>query len=208
MIVGIINYGMGNLGSVSRSFEEIGAEVIIADHPNRLYEVNRVVLPGVGAFSEGMYQLEKAGWIDAIQETIVHQKKPLLGICLGMQMLADRGVEGGDNTGLGLIPGTVKRIDTLGCNQRIPHMGWNEVHYHRNDHVLLQHIPDNSDFYFVHSYAFDVDNSEDLLGTSHYGCSLTAIVAKNNVFGCQFHPEKSSKAGRQLLKNFMAYTSC
>lgn len=208
MKVGIINYGMGNLGSVRRSFEEIGAEVLLANHPAILYEVNRIVLPGVGAFSEGMSHLINGNWLEAIQDTVVQQKKPLLGICLGMQMLADIGFEGGETNGLGLISGTVKRIDQLGCNQRIPHMGWNEVNYHQTGHALLQHIPDSSDFYFVHSYAFNVSNDADLIASTQYGCSLAAVVAKNNVFGCQFHPEKSSKAGRQLLKNFMAYPSC
>lgn len=208
MKVAIINYGMGNLGSVRRSLEEVGADVVIANHPSILYEVNRIVLPGVGAFPEGMSHLTKGGWVEALQETVLDQKKPLLGICLGMQMLADKGDEGVETPGLGLIAGTVKRIDQLGCDQRVPHMGWNEVHYHDAHHALFQHIPNNSDFYFVHSYAFATKDAEDLLASSQYGCSLAAVVAKNNVFGCQFHPEKSSKAGRQLLKNFMAYASC
>lgn len=208
MKVAIINYGMGNLGSVRRSLEEVGADVVIANHPSILYEVNRIVLPGVGAFPEGMSHLTKGGWVVALQETVLQQKKPLLGICLGMQMLADVGDEGVETAGLGFIAGTVKRIDQLGCDQRVPHMGWNEVHYQAADHVLFQHIPDSSDFYFVHSYAFETRNTEDLLATTQYGSSLTAVVAKDNIFGCQFHPEKSSKAGRQLLKNFMAYAAC
>ena len=208
MKVAIINYGMGNLGSVRRSFEEIGAEVVIANHPSTLYEVNRIVLPGVGAFPEGMSHLTKGGWVEALQETVLDMKKPLLGICLGMQMLADRGDEGVETYGLGLIAGRVKRIDQLGSDQRVPHMGWNEVHYRDTEHPLFQHIPNGSDFYFVHSYAFETKSAESLLATTQYGTSLTAVVAKNNIFGCQFHPEKSSKAGRQLLKNFMAYASC
>ncbi len=208
MRVAIINYNMGNLGSVRRSFEEVGAEVIIANHPSALYEANRIVLPGVGAFPEGMAQLNQGGWVDAIKDVVQHQNKPLLGICLGMQMLASRGFEGEETLGLDLIPGAVKRIDQLGCDQRVPHMGWNEVHYRCKDHALFQHIPNGSDFYFVHSYAFDADSEKSLLATTTYGGELAAVVAKGNVFGCQFHPEKSSKAGRQLLKNFMAYPSC
>lgn len=207
MKVGIINYGMGNLNSVRRSFEEIDAEVVIVNDPSLLFEVNRIVLPGVGAFAEGIAHLENGGWINAIRETAVHQKKPLIGICLGMQMLADLGLEGGETRGLSLIPGTVKRINHLGCDQRVPHMGWNEVNQCR-DHILFEHIPDKSDFYFVHSYAFEPQEPSDVIAYTNYGCSLTAIIAKNNIFGCQFHPEKSSKAGRQLLKNFMAYPSC
>lgn len=207
MKVAIINYGMGNLGSVRRAFEEIGAEPIIANHPSSLYEVNRVVLPGVGAFSEGMAHLGHGGWIDALNDIVTNQGKPLLGICLGMQMLATVGHEGGLTQGLGLIPGEVRRLDGLGCSLRIPHVGWNEVKYLKDD-VLVQGIPDASDFYFVHSYAFVPENAESLIATVPYGIDVPAVVRQGNVFGCQFHPEKSSKAGRRLLKNFMSYMPC
>lgn len=208
MRVAIINYNMGNLGSVRRSFEEVGAEVIIANHPSALYEADKIVLPGVGAFPEGMSQLNQGGWTDVIKDVVLYHNKPLLGICLGMQMLASSSFEGVETTGLNLIPGVVRRLDELGCDQRVPHMGWNEVQYRHGGHVLFQHMPNGSDFYFVHSYAFSIENVEDLLATTNYGCELAAVVAKGNVFGCQFHPEKSSKAGRQLLKNFLTYLSC
>lgn len=207
MKVAIINYGMGNLGSVRRAFEEIDAEPIIANHPSSLYEVNRVVLPGVGAFSEGMAHLGHGGWIDALNDIVTNQGKPLLGICLGMQMLATVGHEGGLTQGLSLIPGEARRLDDLGCSLRIPHVGWNEVKYRKND-VLFEGIPDGSDFYFVHSYAFVPENAESLIATVPYGIDVPAVVRQGNVFGCQFHPEKSSKAGRRLLKNFMSYIPC
>jgi glutamine amidotransferase len=207
MKVAIINYGMGNLSSVRRAFEDIGAEVIIANHPSSLYEVNRVVLPGVGAFTEGMAHLNHGGWIPALHDVVAIQHKPLLGICLGMQMLATHGLEGGLSDGLNLIPGQVQRLDTLGCKLRIPHVGWNEVRYKTED-VLFEGIPDSSDFYFVHSYAFVPDDDKHLIATVPYGLDVAAAIRNDHVFGCQFHPEKSSKAGRQLLRNFMGYSPC
>jgi glutamine amidotransferase len=207
MKVAIINYGMGNLSSVRRAFEDIGAEVIIANHPSSLYEVDRVVLPGVGAFAEGMAHLSHGGWIPILHDVVTLQHKPLLGICLGMQMLATYGHEGGGAEGLSFIPGQVQRLDTLGCKLRIPHVGWNEVRY-RTEDILFEGIPDSSDFYFVHSYAFVSDDDKHLIATVPYGLDAAAVIRNGQVFGCQFHPEKSSKAGRQLLKNFMSYSPC
>jgi glutamine amidotransferase len=207
MKVGIINYGMGNLSSVRRAVEDLGAEAIIANHPSCLYDVNRIVLPGVGAFAEGMAQLSHGGWIPALLDVVVLQHKPLLGICLGMQMLATCGHEGGLSAGLGLIPGQVKRLDILGCKLRIPHVGWNDVHYKTEDE-LFSDIPDSSDFYFVHSYAFVPEVDDHLIATVPYGLDVSAVIRNGHVFGCQFHPEKSSKAGRQFLKNFMSYSPC
>lgn len=207
MKVAIVNYGMGNLSSVRRALEDIGAEAYIANHPAAIYEANRVVLPGVGAFAEGMDCLSNAGWVSALHEVVTQQRKPLLGICLGMQMLASVGHEGGLSTGLGFVPGQVKRLDSLGCKLRIPHVGWNEVSYRTND-LIFDGIPDASDFYFVHSYAFVPENDENLIATVPYGIDVAAVVRNGHIFGCQFHPEKSSKAGRQFLKNFMDYLPC
>ena len=207
MKVAIVNYGMGNLASVRRAFEDIGAEAFIADHPTTLYDANRIVLPGVGAFSQGMQSLQASGWVEALRDVVTRQGKPLLGICLGMQMLATRGEEGGGARGLDLVPGVVRHLGELGCTLRLPHVGWNEVSFRGAD-PFLGNIPDGSDFYFVHSYALVTESSEHVLATSPYGCDLTAVVRRGNVFGCQFHPEKSSKAGRQLLRNFMSHVPC
>ena len=207
MKVAIINYGMGNLGSVRRAFEDIGAEAVIANHPASLYEANRIVLPGVGAFTEGMKQLHQGGWVSALHDVVTLQHKPLLGICLGMQMLATYGHEGGFSEGLGFIPGHIEKLDNLGCQLRIPHVGWNAVKYNVND-MIFDKIPDTSDFYFVHSYAFVPQSSKDVIATVSYDLDIPAVVRKDHVLGCQFHPEKSSKAGRQLLRNFMGYSAC
>ncbi len=207
MKVGIVNYGMGNLGSVRRAFEDVGADVFIAEHPAALFEANRVVLPGVGAFSEGMARLHAGGWVDVLQRVVNHDCKPLLGICLGMQMLASSGEEGGMNAGLGLVAGTVRRLDSLECTLRIPHVGWNDIALTESD-PLFAHVPQQSDFYFVHSFAFAAERSADVIAATSYGVPVVAAVRSAHVFGTQFHPEKSSKAGRQVLRNFLDFVPC
>lgn len=202
MKIAIINYQMGNLSSVRRAFDDLGAEVYIADDPLSMNDADGFVLPGVGSFAEGMGNLRSAGWVPALQDTVLQKRKPLLGICLGMQMLATYSHEGGLTDGLNFIPGEVHKLDRLGCNLRIPHVGWNEVRYRKKD-VLFDRIPEFSDFYFVHSYAIVSKNVDHLVATVPYGCDAAAAIRNGNIFGCQFHPEKSSKAGRQLLKNFM-----
>jgi glutamine amidotransferase len=207
MKVAIVNYGMGNLGSVRRALEELGVEPYIAEHPLALFEANRIVLPGVGAFNEGMARLREGGWVDVLQRLVRIEHKALLGICLGMQMLASSGDEGGDVSGLGFIEGRVRRLDVLGCTLRIPHVGWNDV-FHREDEPLLAHIPQRSDFYFVHSYAIDANNARQVIGSTSYGVEIVAAVREGHVLGTQFHPEKSSRAGRQLLRNFLDIAAC
>lgn len=198
---------MGNLSSVRRALEELGAEPFVADHPHSLVNANRVVLPGVGAFSEGMARLKIGGWAEAIERLVRVERKPLLGICLGMQMLARAGDEGGDLPGLSLIEGRVRRLDSLGCTLRVPHVGWNDVACDAED-PLFARIPQSSDFYFVHSYAIDSNHCGQVIGSTHYGTKLVAAIRVGNVMGTQFHPEKSSKVGRQLLKNFLEFSTC
>lgn len=207
MKVAIVNFGMGNLGSVRRALLDLGAEAYIADYPEALSGANRMVLPGVGAFAEGMSRLSEGRWVEAIRKSVQLERKPLLGICLGMQMLAAEGVEGGVTTGLSLIEGRVDRLDSLGCRERIPHVGWNEVSLSRNDGLFIG-VPDNSDFYFVHSYALSSAARPDVTAVVSYGIQIIAAISKDIVFGTQFHPEKSSKAGRQVLRNFLEIPSC
>ncbi len=207
MKIGIVNYGMGNLGSVRRAFEDLNANVFIANHPAALHDAHRIVLPGVGAFPDAMARLNEAGWSDALRKLVGEDQRPLLGICLGMQMLARKGTEGSDVDGLGFIPGTIRRLDVLGCTARIPHVGWNELTFVEGD-PLFAHIPQRSDFYFVHSYAFDGESAVATSGTTEYGVRVVAAVHSGCVWGTQFHPEKSSKAGRQLLRNFLEVRAC
>ncbi len=207
MKIAIINYGMGNLGSVRRSLENLAVDVIIAEHPTQLSDANRIILPGVGSFGEGMKRLCSAGWIESLKAQVMEQGKPLLGICLGMQMLSSSSEENGLNEGLDFIPGKVLRLDRLDCCFRIPHVGWNEVNYQESS-PLFKNIPQATDFYFVHSYAFKTNNPANVIATSAYDIPVTAAVRENHIFGTQFHPEKSSKAGQQVLKNFIEFPSC
>ena len=207
MKIAIINYGMGNLGSVRRSLESLGIDVIIAEHPTQLLNANRIILPGVGSFGEGMKKLSSEGWMESLQIQVIEKSKPLLGICLGMQMLSSSSEENGLNKGLNFISGKVIRLDKLGCDLRVPHVGWNEVKYQENT-PLFKDVPQGMDFYFVHSYVFIADNPANVIATSSYGIGVTAAVSKNHIFGTQFHPEKSSKAGQRILKNFIEFSVC
>lgn len=199
----IVDYGMGNLGSVKRAFEECGAEVIIAEDPAVCKRADHIVLPGVGTFSDGMAALAKGGWINALLAATRNDGIPLLGICLGMQLLADKGFEGGETAGLGLIPGETHRLAADTPEAKIPHVGWNEVH-HTGVHPLLAGIPTGMDFYFVHSYHFIPKNTANTLASTPYCGSFVSAIAQSSIYGVQFHPEKSSRAGFQLLKNFLA----
>lgn len=206
MRVGIVNYGMGNLASVEQAIQSIGHSAEILNAPGALDQSERIILPGVGAFAEGIDRLEAGGWPDAIKRS-VGDGTPLLGICLGMQFLADRGGEGGERAGLGLIPGEIVSLRTLGCGERVPHVGWNETRACRSD-PLFDGLPDTADYYYVHSYAFRPLDGADLLAVADYGCDLTAAVRRGRIWGTQFHPEKSSKAGLRLLRNFIELGGC
>ena len=210
MKVAIVNYGMGNLGSVRRALTELGADVEIAESPVQLAAAERIVLPGVGSFADGMMLLNAQGWVDEIRRQSWEYGKPVLGICLGMQLLASFGSEGGKGhtiSGLDLIAGEVVRLDTLGCTQRIPHVGWNSI-TPSGESALMAGIPADTDFYFVHSFAFRAAHPRDILASTDYGVPVVAAVGKGHVLGTQFHPEKSSKAGFRLLKNFLELAPC
>jgi len=207
MKVAIVDYSMGNLGSVIRALAELGADAFIAGRPEQLAAAERIVLPGVGSFADGMAHLAAHGWTEAIRQA-VFAGRPLLGICLGMQLLASRGTEGGDYAGLGLIPGEVSRLTALGCGQRIPHVGWNNIRVVGNSGGLFVGIPNGTDFYFVHSFAFQATEISDVLADVNYGITFPAAVGRGHVFGAQFHPEKSSRAGFRLLRNFLDYKPC
>lgn len=193
---------MGNLGSVRRAFEECGASVLISQDPRDLKKASRIVLPGVGAFTQGMQNLKKNGWVDALKETLDHQQIPLLGICLGMQLLAEKGTEGGETEGLGVIPGVVKRLEPAKENERIPHVGWNEL-VQLKSCSLFSNISNRTDFYFVHSFHFVPASSTDALAETPYCGQFHSVVGNNFIFGVQFHPEKSQRSGFQLIRNFL-----
>lgn len=197
----VIDHGLCNLDSIVRALQECGATVGVAREPSLLPRAARVVLPGVGSFAAGMAVLRERGWVEALRDLVANRPRPLLGICLGMQMLAETGAEGGETEGLGLIPGRVDRI-AAAPGERLPHIGWNEVRPTRTS-PLFAGIPSGTDFYFVHSYVM-TGSGDAILAEASFGGGITVAVNRGSVFGVQFHPEKSQRAGMRLLKNFLA----
>lgn len=203
MSVMIIDYGMGNLLSVKRAFEKCGAKVLIVENPEELNNASHIVLPGVGAFKDGMANIREKNWEPFIKEAVYEKEVPLLGICLGMQLLADKGYEIEETQGLGLIPGEIIKLSTTEREIRIPHVGWNELNIIKKDEPLLEGISDKTDFYFVHSYHFNVTESNTIITDTPYCDRFSSIVGKGLVYGVQFHPEKSQRPGFKLIQNFL-----
>jgi glutamine amidotransferase len=198
MSVSVVGYGLGNLGSVVNMFKRIGTEVRIIDDPDEVAASDRVLLPGIGAFDHGMEKLHTPGWDTALRD-FAATGKPLMGICLGMQLLLDSSEEG-VLPGLGLIPGESRKFVSA-PGLRIPHMGWNSiVAQHPDD--LIAGAETGSRFYFVHSYAVAPKRAEDTLAISHYGQDFASMIRSGNVMGAQFHPEKSHTFGMTVLRNF------
>lgn len=204
MRVGLIDYGAGNLSSVRNALEFIDAPPIMIRHPEDFGQVTHLVLPGVGSFPQAMQRLSERGLDDAIRTATLRDGKPLLGICVGMQVLADRGHEFESRDGLGLIPGEVTKLDVNGTADRLPHVGWNSVEVRRPS-PLMRGL-ENPTFYFVHSYNFDVAEPDDCVATCDYVSGVTACVQRDRIFGVQFHPEKSQRDGLQLLRNFATWS--
>ena len=202
-MIAIVDYGMGNVKSVLNALKLIGVPATLTADPHDLERSTHLILPGVGAFPDGMQALSERGLIPLLSREIQEKRKPFLGICLGMQLLADHGEEGGSTQGLGWIAGKVRRLRV--GSERLPHIGWNNVAFGENP--LLSNITDPT-FYFVHSYVFVPAERHAVIGTCEYGETFAAILQQGNVFGTQFHPEKSQKSGLALLKNFASLTVC
>ncbi len=194
--VAVIDYGAGNLMSVVNTLRFLGIEARVCNKAEELQLADRLILPGVGAFPAAMESLQKSGLVQCICEET--QKKPLLGICLGMQMLFEESEEIRPCAGLGLIPGRVRRIET---DLKLPHIGWNSLDF-KNPCPLLKGIDSGAYVYFVHSFCAETAKSENLIATANYGEDVAGIVAAGNVIGCQFHPEKSGEIGLKMLRNF------
>lgn len=203
MIV-VIDYGMGNLRSVSKALEFVGAEVVVTGDPKKLREAEGLVLPGVGAFRDAVFNLKERGLWEAIVEE-VEKGKPLLGICLGLQLLFERSYEFGETEGFGFIEGEVVRFE-LPEEFKIPHMGWNQV-YAKKESELLKGIKEGEFFYFVHSYYVKPRDESVKLTETDYGIYFTSAIEKDNIFATQFHPEKSQRVGLRLLENFCRIVS-
>lgn len=212
MRVAVIDYGTGNLGSMLRALEELGAEASLATAPDHLAGAGRLILPGVGNFSDCMAALQAGRWIEALQQAVYGAGTPLLGVCVGMQLLSDAGSEGAvgaDMTaGLGLVPGQVRHLRAQGCEARLPHVGWNAIHPAGPVDPLFAEIPDGTNYYFVHSYGFVADDPSDVIATAEHGVPFVAAIRRGRVWGTQFHPEKSSRAGFRVLHNFLGDLPC
>jgi glutamine amidotransferase len=196
----IIDYGMGNLRSVEKAVEAVGGRALISADPRDIRNAQRLILPGVGAFGDAMGNLRRNGLDHALCEA-VNAGKPLLGLCLGLQLMFTESEEFGVHEGLNLIPGRVLKFKDPGL--RVPHVGWNQIEGFRQD-PLLQDIPEGSYFYFVHSYFVEPEMPEDVLCWTDYGRRFCSIARRGRIWGAQFHPEKSQEAGKRLLRNFMS----
>jgi glutamine amidotransferase len=210
MQVAIIDYGSGNLRSAAKAFERAGrdaglsADVLVTSDPDAVRKAGRIVLPGVGAFGDCRAGLDAIpGMVEALEEAVRKDAKPFFGICVGMQLMAERGLEHGSHDGFGWLKGNVVKIEPSDSSLKIPHMGWNELEI-VNPHPLLADMP-ASHAYFVHSYAFAVAEPETLVARVGYGGPVTAMVAKDNMVGTQFHPEKSQALGLALIGNFLKW---
>ena len=199
-MIAVVDYGVGNLFSLSSSLKALGEDVCITAESNQICAAEKIILPGVGAFGDAADKLRKTGLDQVVVEEAIKGKE-LLGICLGMQLLFETSEEYGEHAGLGLLKGHVVNMEgRIPAGLKIPHIGWNALHF-RKSSKLLRYIREGDCVYFVHSFYAD-DCEESLIATAEYGCELTAIVEKGNVMGCQFHPEKSGNVGLKILKAF------
>ena len=201
-MIAIVDYGVGNLFSLASSFRAIGADIEVVSAPEKLSSFDKIVLPGVGAFGDAAEKLRQSGMAEAVIRE-AKAGKPVLGICLGMQLLLEKSFEYGEHTGLGLIPGEIRPIaDVIPSDLKIPHIGWNALHLNRPDCPIFKYLKEGDHVYFVHSF-YGANCEESVIATAEYGAPLTAAVANGNVYGCQFHPEKSGDVGLKILKGFL-----
>lgn len=207
-MIAIVDYNMGNLQSVLNAFRLLGSEVVATQKKEDFQKAKAIVLPGVGAFKDGMQNLEKLGFVPLLEEEVLHKKKPFLGICLGMQLLATTGTEYGNYPGLGWVKGITDRLKPENNSYKVPHMGWNNLEIKKHN-GLFKDIEQNAVYYFVHSYSLQpVAEEQDIITTTcFHGQEIVASVEKDNIFGVQFHPEKSQGAGLKLLENFVSLCS-
>lgn len=203
-MTGIINYGLGNIQSVYNMLRYIGSESKIIDNVSGLCDVDRIILPGVGSFDAGMEGLQRGGWVEVLHSLVEGEQIPVLGICLGMQLMC-RASEEGNLPGLGWIDAQVVKLTTSDTGKyKVPHMGWNTIDIKKTDPLLNTLMESEWSFYFVHSYHVNCNQTQDILATTLHGMTLTAAISRANIYGVQFHPEKSHKYGMQVLKNFIS----
>ncbi len=200
-MVAVVDYGVGNLFSLCSSLLAIGADAVVTADPDTLRKADKIILPGVGAFGDAAAKLRDSG-LDTVVVEEAKKGKPILGICLGMQLLLEKSFEYGEHEGLGLIKGEIRPIaDVIPADLKIPHIGWNNLHFGENKHPLFRYLNEGDCVYFVHSF-YGTNCDEAVIATAEYGAPLTAAVANGNVCGCQFHPEKSGRVGLDILRAF------
>ena len=200
-MIAIVDYGVGNLFSLKSSFAAIGVEAIVTDDPTVIRAADKIILPGVGAFGDAAEKLRASG-LDRVIVDEAKNGKPLMGICLGMQMLLERSYEYGCHEGLGLIKGSIRPIsDVIPADFKIPHIGWNQLSFGESKHPIFKYLNEGDCVYFVHSF-YGAECDESVIASTEYGATLTAAVASGNVCGCQFHPEKSGNVGLSILRAF------
>ena len=203
-MIGIIDYGMGNLLSVYSAFDYLGADVKICRHPEELKSVDKIVIPGVGAFKDCIEKITSFHFDVALEEETIKKGKPTLGICLGMQVMAKKSFEGGEFVGLGWFDAEVIRLRNPNLEKRVPNVGWNDISY-KDDISLFKGLPATPDFYLVHSFFMNTSDDKDVVAVYDYDQTVTAAVLKDNIFATQFHPEKSQDHGMKVLENFIEW---
>lgn len=206
-MITIIDYGMGNLGSVANMIKKVGGKSIITSNKDDIKNAKKILLPGVGAFDSAVKNLKKLHLWDLIKEKVLVEKVPIMGICLGMQLLT-KGSEEGELDGFGFIDAYAKRFEFEKEDLKIPHMGWNVVNLQKKSKLFEGMEDQENRFYFVHSFAVECKENKDILTTTHYGYDFVSSFEKENIVGCQFHPEKSHKFGMKLFKNFVEKYRC
>ena len=202
--IGIVDYGYGNIHSVASAVEKIGHKSIITNQYNELKNCDKLILPGVGAFGDAMKSINEKGIKDSLDEIVLNKKKQILGICLGFQLINKSSTEFGNYEGFNWLNHDITSLqdNIIDEDIRIPHMGWNEIEFIK-DSILLNDIPENSLFYFVHTFCLDYVKSDEIIAICNYGKTFVSIIEKDNIFATQFHPEKSQKYGLKLLENFI-----
>ena len=211
MSIAIIDYGSGNLRSAAKALEvankniNANSKIVITSDPKVIKKSNKIILPGQGSFRDCYLGIKKInGLVDTLNDFVLVQKKPIFGICVGMQLFAKIGYESEETKGFGWIDGVVKKINNINKTLKLPHMGWNQIEF-KKDFLLFSGIENKSHMYFVHSYEFLTKQKDCIVATTNYGNSIIVAVAKDNIFGTQFHPEKSQKNGLKLLENFLKW---
>jgi len=202
-MIGILDYGLGNIRAFSNIYKSLDISHKIITTNDDLDNVEKIILPGVGAFDNAMNKFNQSGLRDPVEEMVLNQDIPLLGVCVGLQMLGRSSNEGKEK-GLGWIDADIKIFDTSNImhETKLPHMGWNNIEIKSNNELLFKNLNSDDRFYFLHSYYFDCDNQDDIIAQTHYGANFTCAAKLNNIYGVQFHPEKSLKNGEKLLYNF------